>query len=192
MNGRDARWKPVALIVGVLSFAAAVHADWRMPAHDPQRTSYSAESANVSSLAWYQPIPEYIPSRSHVITVEGPSAAEDKLFVTTADGVYSLDPANGNTRWFYDMDLPSVVPLEIESLEEVRLIRDLPLGALAAMTSSSVRFIREINGTLHKGALKFKANGAGSPIVHTIHVPKGAREVALKALKSQGYIRETS
>lgn len=95
-------------------------------------------------------------------------------------------------RSLYDMDLPSIAPLEIESLEEVRLIRDLPLGALAAMTSSSVRFIREINGTLQKGASKFKANGAGSQIVHTIHVPKGAREVVLKALKSQGYIRETS
>lgn len=91
-------------------------------------------------------------------------------------------------RSFYDMDLPPIAPLEMESLEGVRLARDLPLEVLAAMTSSSVRFIREMNGTLHKGASRFKAKVAGSQIVHTIHVPKGAREVVLKTLKLQGYI----
>ena len=93
-------------------------------------------------------------------------------------------------RSFYGMDLPAIAPLQFETLENVRLAKDLPVEFLAVMTSSSARFIREINGILRKRAMGFRAKRGGTERVHTIHVPKGSGQAVLKALRVQGYLND--
>lgn len=96
-------------------------------------------------------------------------------------------------RSFYDMNLPRVPSVEIESLEGIRLVRDVPASLLAAIAGSSLRLIREINGTLTKGTPAFKARkGGGVDRPHTIHVPRGTGQAIMKALRAQGYVKDGS
>ncbi len=95
-------------------------------------------------------------------------------------------------RSFYDMNLPRVPSVEIESLEGVRLVRDVPASLLAAIAGSSLRLIREINGTLTKGTPAFKARKGGVDRPHTIHVPRGTRQAIMKVLRAQGYVKDGS
>jgi hypothetical protein len=90
------------------------------------------------------------------------------------------------------MNLPRVPSVEIESLEGVRLVRDVPASLLAAIAGSSLRLIREINGTLTKGTPAFKARKGGVDRPHTIHVPRGTRQAIMKVLRAQGYVKDGS
>lgn len=93
-------------------------------------------------------------------------------------------------RRFYGLDLPAIAPVQFETLEKVRLAKDLPLELLATLTSSSVRFMKEINGTLRKGDTGFRAKRSGVDRTHNIHVPKGSKQAVLKALRQQGYVND--
>ena len=92
----------------LLLSTSIVNADWPMVAHDPQRTSYASEDAlpiGGQRLLWYKEIPEYIPSKAHIITVER-TGGNSMLYVATAGGVYALDPDTGNEIWFYQTSMP--------------------------------------------------------------------------------------
>ena len=95
------------LLAGLLATPLA-RADWPMPGHDPQRSSYSASDActNCTSLKWSKNISAMIPSRAQLITVEGKNGTPDLLLVPTSEGVLALDPAGGAEKWSYKMDLP--------------------------------------------------------------------------------------
>lgn len=84
------------------------HAEWLMPGHDPQRTSYAPEDAMNPCVKplWHKRFDAYIPSRAQIITMEGRNGSQDTVFVTAADGLHALDPETGNERWHYRMDLP--------------------------------------------------------------------------------------
>ncbi|MBN1571038.1 MAG: PQQ-like beta-propeller repeat protein [Acidobacteria bacterium] len=83
-------------------------ADWPMSGHDPQRTSHAPEDVMNPCVKplWHKKFDAFIPSRSQIITMEGLNGAPDTLFVTTAAGIYALNPETGETRWFYQMDMP--------------------------------------------------------------------------------------
>jgi membrane-bound lytic murein transglycosylase D len=93
-------------------------------------------------------------------------------------------------REFYPIDVPKISPIEFETLEGVRLNRDLPLTLLATLTGSSVRFIREINGALRTGTSAFKARIDNREVAHTINLPQGSKDVVRNALRSQGFLKE--
>ncbi|MBI4964242.1 MAG: lytic transglycosylase domain-containing protein [Desulfomonile tiedjei] len=95
---------------------------------------------------------------------------------------------NGN-RGFYGLEVPEIVPLSFDTLKGVRLAKDLPLSLLATATESSVRFVRELNSSLDKRETSFRATKAEGGSVVTIHIPKGSKSAALKAMKSNGYLR---
>jgi membrane-bound lytic murein transglycosylase D len=96
-------------------------------------------------------------------------------------------------RTFYGVEVPPTPSLQFETLENIRLARDVPLGLVAAVSESSVRFIRELNGSVQKGETAFRASAQGNGTLHTIHLPVGCKESVLKALRERGYVQtETS
>jgi membrane-bound lytic murein transglycosylase D len=95
---------------------------------------------------------------------------------------FSIIDAN---RKFYGLGVPPIAPIFFDTIEGVRLSHDLPLTYLAAITESSVRFIREINGGLAQTETAFRAVRNKRDLSHTIHVPKGWKDRVMKVLKSQ-------
>jgi membrane-bound lytic murein transglycosylase D len=93
-------------------------------------------------------------------------------------------------RTYYGVEGTSAAPLTFETLEDVRLAKDVPLALVATLTHASVRFIREINGGLRKGETVFKTVAEGADRICPIHVPSGTRELILEQLKARGYVEE--
>lgn len=92
-------------------------------------------------------------------------------------------------RDFYGLDIPAVAPLDFETLHDVQLEKDLPLTVLAALTDSSVRFLREINGALRQDQTAFRAlNGRARP-GYTIHVPRHCKELVHRKLEEMAYVK---
>lgn len=75
--------------------------EWPMLAANPQRTSWTSEEVRGNlSLEWYRPIEPYIPYKIQ------PIAANGKVYVATARGLYALDAANGALLWVYPTEIP--------------------------------------------------------------------------------------
>lgn len=93
-------------------------------------------------------------------------------------------------RLLYEVEGTAVTPLTFDTLEDLRLSKDVPLALIATLTQASVRLIRELNGSLNHGESKFRAAGDGSERGCTIHVPSGTRDMVLSQLKSKGYVKD--
>lgn len=75
--------------------------DWPMLAANPQRTSWSAEEVRGNlKVEWYRPIEPYIPYKIQ------PIAANGKLYISTARGLYTFSAANGALLWVYPTQVP--------------------------------------------------------------------------------------
>ncbi len=75
--------------------------DWPMVAANPQRTSWSPEEVRGGlSVEWYRPIEPYIPTKIQ------PIAANGKIYVSTARGLYAFNAANGALAWVYPTEVP--------------------------------------------------------------------------------------
>jgi membrane-bound lytic murein transglycosylase D len=99
---------------------------------------------------------------------------------------FSIIDAN---RKFYGLGVPLIAPIHFDSIEGIQLSRDLPLAFLAAITESSIRFIREINGGLAQSETSFRATRSNRTLTHTIHIPRGWKDRVIKALKAQQYVK---
>lgn len=74
---------------------------WPMLAANPERTSWTPEEVRGNlSVAWYRPIEPYIPYKIQ------PIAANGKIYVSTARGLYAFNAANGDVDWVYPTELP--------------------------------------------------------------------------------------
>ncbi len=84
---------------------------WPMVGANPQRTSWTSEQVPSTDYLishpsgmlypqWAKPIAAYIPQKVQVI------AANNSLYISTARGLYALDPANGSVKWIFPTDLP--------------------------------------------------------------------------------------
>ena len=81
--------------------AVPTMADWPMAGANPQRTSWVAdEVAGDLTVAWYKPIEPFISQNVQII------AADSKLFISTARGLYALDASTGDLVWTYPTELP--------------------------------------------------------------------------------------
>jgi hypothetical protein len=84
-----------------VALAAVTGAEWPMSGANPQRTSRTSEEVTGSlSPEWYRVIEPYIPAKAQLI------AANGMLYVSTAQGLYALDAANGSQRWLYSTEFP--------------------------------------------------------------------------------------
>lgn len=86
-----------------ISQSATAGADdtWPMLAANPQRTSWTSEEVKGSlNVAWYKPIEPYIPYKVQ------PIAANNKIYVSTARGLYTFSADNGSLLWVYPTEVP--------------------------------------------------------------------------------------
>lgn len=75
--------------------------DWAMAAANSERTSWTAEEVcGDLGIVWYRPIEAYISQNTQII------AADGLLYVSTAKGLYALNPDNGSLTWRFDTELP--------------------------------------------------------------------------------------
>ena len=97
--------RTAGFVVGVWLIAtitpAPGFADWPMLGANPQRTSWVPDEVrgNVTPV-WYRPIEPYINYKIQVI------AADGKLFISTARGLYGLDADTGAVLWVYPTKAP--------------------------------------------------------------------------------------
>lgn len=85
---------PTATPIGAIN-------EWPMLAANPQRTSWTPEEVGGNlNVAWYRPIEPYIPYKIQ------PIAANGKIYVSTARGLYAFNATNGNLDWVYPTELP--------------------------------------------------------------------------------------
>ncbi|CAG0937086.1 Serine/threonine-protein kinase AfsK [Thermoflexales bacterium] len=74
---------------------------WSMAGANPQRTSWTPDEVRGTlHPEWYRVIDAYIPAKVQVV------AANNTLFVSTANGLYALNAQTGATSWVYATDLP--------------------------------------------------------------------------------------
>ncbi len=74
---------------------------WPMAGANPQRTSWTSEEVRGAlHPEWYRVIDSYIPAKVQIV------AANNILFVSTANGLYALDAQTGATKWVYATDMP--------------------------------------------------------------------------------------
>lgn len=74
---------------------------WPMLAANPQRTSWTPEEVRGGlNVAWYRPIEPYIPYKIQ------PIAANGKVYISTARGLYAFDANNGALAWVYATEVP--------------------------------------------------------------------------------------
>ena len=86
-------------MVGVAPLPA--FADWPMLGANPQRTSWVPDEVRGDiAPVWYRPIEPYINYKIQVI------AADGRLFISTARGLYCLDADTGAVLWVYPTKAP--------------------------------------------------------------------------------------
>jgi hypothetical protein len=82
---------------------------WYMAGANAQRTSWVAEQVPATDNGWgdlilhpqwYSPIEGYIPHKVQII------AGNNTIFVSSANGVYAFDAANGTLKWVFPTELP--------------------------------------------------------------------------------------
>lgn len=75
--------------------------NWPMAGANPERTSWTSTSlAGDIKTMWVKPITPYVSQHVQVI------GAENKVFVSTADGLYAFDANTGQDLWKYPTQLP--------------------------------------------------------------------------------------
>ena len=100
MPGRTVRRVAAAWLV-VAATATPLLADWTTLGANNQRTSWVADEVRGElKPAWYRPIEPYINYKIQVI------AADGRLFVSTARGLYCLDADTGALLWVYPTRAP--------------------------------------------------------------------------------------
>ncbi|MBN1657091.1 MAG: PQQ-binding-like beta-propeller repeat protein [Anaerolineae bacterium] len=94
-------------VSGSTSAATLDDGEWPMLAANPQRTSWNSEEVRgVLQPVWYRPIEPYISPKTQVI------AAYDRLYISTARGLYVLYTGTGTAgsageiAWVYPTELP--------------------------------------------------------------------------------------
>lgn len=93
--------RSLLLAVACAAVHTSAYADWPMLGANPQRTSAVTDEVrgNVRA-AWYRPLEPYINYKTQVI------AADGRLFISTAAGLYALDAERGAVLWVYPTTMP--------------------------------------------------------------------------------------
>ena len=118
-------------------YSGGTGAEWAMLAANPQRTSWTPEEVRGGlGIQWYRPIEPYI---SYKIQ---PVAANGKIYVSTARGLYAFNASNGNIDWVYPTELPLGHSPTIAKINNVSTAfvggYDHKIHALNAMTGQKI------------------------------------------------------
>jgi hypothetical protein len=75
-------------------------------------------------------------------------------------------------------------------VEKVKLEKDLSFAAMAKLLASTPRDVWTLNTQIPAEKAVFPARNGRTPIIHTIHVPKGAKQKFLAQLSAHGYTKK--
>jgi outer membrane protein assembly factor BamB len=76
-------------------------AEWPMVAANPARTSWTPDEVGGQLRPeWYKPFEAFIPPHVQII------AANNTLYISTANGLYAIDSATGAEKWVYATEFP--------------------------------------------------------------------------------------
>lgn len=90
-------------------------------------------------------------------------------------------------RNFYGVQVARHNPLSFDTLEKVRLKKDLPFAEMARLLGTTPRTVWALNTQIPPEKGVFPARHAGKPIDHKINVPHGTKAKFIAALASHGF-----
>jgi len=93
-------------------------------------------------------------------------------------------------RNFYGVQIARPAHTTFDTLEKVRLTKDLPFATMARLLDSTPREVWSLNTQIPPEKGVFPARAAGKQIEHRINVPRGTRDKFLAQLASQGYTKK--
>jgi membrane-bound lytic murein transglycosylase D len=93
-------------------------------------------------------------------------------------------------RDFYGVRPPSHETMAFDTLEKVKLQKDLSFSTMAGLIESTPRVIWSLNTQIPPEKALFPARSGRKPIEHTIHVPKGKGRQLLAQLAAHGYTKK--
>jgi hypothetical protein len=90
-------------------------------------------------------------------------------------------------RDFYDLKIKPGGSASFDTLEQIKLAKDLGFAQIAKMLNTTPRVIWSLNSQIPFEKAVFPARHGGVIIKHTIHVPKGTGKKLLTQLEVQGF-----
>lgn len=93
---------------------------------------------------------------------------------------------------YFGLDFEESQPFVFDQVAGVRLSKDLPVAVIARILGMPAREIMELNPKLRPSSGIFPAEVKGTPIVHSISVPRGKGSLLLRELGKEGYIAAPS
>lgn len=95
-----------------------------------------------------------------------------------------------SNRDFFGLKIKSGTPTSFDTLEHVKLSKDLSFADIARMLNTTPRVIWSLNSQIPFEKAVFPARNSGVIIKHTIHVPKGTGKKFLAQLNARGFKRK--
>ncbi len=93
----------------------------------------------------------------------------------------------GQNRAFYGLKPPPQPSGNFETVEKIRLTKDLSFAQMAKMLNTTPRMIWQLNSQIPPDKSVFPARVGGATLPHTIHLPKGATRKFMTQLAANGY-----
>lgn len=90
-------------------------------------------------------------------------------------------------RKFYGVDVNHGTPIAFDTLEKVRLKKDLTFASMARLLGTTPRQVWSINSQIPPEKALFPAQQGRKTIEHRINVPQGTKEKFLAQLRAHGY-----
>lgn len=94
-------------------------------------------------------------------------------------------------REFYGVQIPPSKGIAFDTLQKVRLEKDLSFTAMAKLLNSTPRDIWALNTQVSPEKAVFPARFGRTALTHTIHVPKGTSHKFAAQLAAHGYTKKT-
>ncbi|MBM3303005.1 MAG: lytic transglycosylase domain-containing protein [Deltaproteobacteria bacterium] len=115
-----------------------------------------------------------------------PLPSETERYVPRLIAVWIIS----NHRKFYDVHLPGSHSVAFDTLNDVRLVKDLPFAAMAKLLGTTPRDVWRLNSQIPAEKAVFPARSGRTVIPHTIHVPKGKAKEFRARLVANGYTKK--
>lgn len=96
----------------------------------------------------------------------------------------------GSHRNFYGVQIARPAHMTSETIEKVRLNKDLAFATMAQLLGTTPRVVWSLNTQIAPEKGIFPARFGGRQIEHKITVPRGTREKFLAQLSAQGYTKK--
>ncbi len=92
-------------------------------------------------------------------------------------------------RQFYGVDPPRRPAVSFETVQGIKLKKDLTFAAMARLLNTNPRAVWTLNTQVPPEKAVFPARSGRSPIKHSINIPPGSRTKFISQLKANGYIQ---